>query len=142
MNKIDELLEKTCYIIDFLPMQVPAEASGDYFEIENYLLNNYDRYGIKDKYIGTMLKVMCYYRISVQWGEWIDAPKPEQIVEIIDSIMDNHSGEVNIIVPEKNVLFQFGWDCLYISVFNPDEEMCKLLEQISFSEGLFFRKGV
>ena len=141
IEKIDELLEKPCYIIDFLPKQVPEQAPDQFYEVENYLLNEYERYGLKDKYIKIILKVMCYYKITVQWDGWIENPSPEKIADIIDTIMKNHSGWVDIVLPDKDVLMQFEWDCLNMSVYNPDDEMCKLFEQIAFSEGMFWRKG-
>lgn len=39
-NKVDELLEKSCYVIDFLPKQVKPDTGGQYFDIEYYLLNS------------------------------------------------------------------------------------------------------
>lgn len=141
IEKIDELLEKPCYIIDFLPQQVPEQAPDNFYEVENYLLNEYELYGLKDKYIKIILKVMCYYRITVQWNGWIENPSPEKIADIIDTIMKNHSGWVDIVLPDKDVLIQFEWDCLHMSVYNPDDEMRKLFEQIAFSEGMFWRKG-
>lgn len=38
--KVDELLEKSCYVIDFLPEQVKPDTGGQYFDIEYYLLNS------------------------------------------------------------------------------------------------------
>ena len=139
MKTVDRLLETQCFIIDFLPKQVPEESGEQFFRIENYLLNNYERFGIKDKIIRIILKAMCYYPVSVFWGKWIKQPAPEQVVEIIDTIMDNHSGDMNMIFTSKEVLLQFGWDCLNISIYNPDEEMCELFEKIAVSEGMFWR---
>lgn len=139
MKTVDRLLETQCFIIDFLPKQVPEESGEQFFRIENYLLNNYERFGIKDKIIRIILKAMCYYPVSVFWKKWIKQPTPEQVVEIIDSIMDNHSGDMNMIFTSKEALLQFGWDCLNISIYNPDEEMCELFEKIAVSEGMFWR---
>ena len=139
---IDRLLESPCYIIDFLPQQVPQNCGGQFFEVENYFLNNYERYGLRDRLIRTILKIMCYYPIAIQWGKWIAQPAPEQVSEIIDTIMEDHSGDVNIFFPSKDALLQFGWDCLNLSIYNPDEEMCHLFERIAASEGMFWRKSV
>ena len=84
---------------------------------------------------------MCYYPVAVHWGEWIEQPTPAQVVEIIDTIIDKHSGDLNMLFTSKNALLQFSWDSLNMSVYNPDEEMCSLFEQIVFSEGLFWRKA-
>ena len=48
---------------------------------------------------------------------------------------------MNMLITSKDVLIQFGSDCLNISIYNPDEEMCELLEQIAASEGMFLRKA-
>lgn len=43
MAKIDELLEKTCYVIDFIPEQVKPDAGGQFFDVEDYLLKNTEK---------------------------------------------------------------------------------------------------
>lgn len=75
----------------------------------------------------------------MHWGNWIDQPTPEQVAEIMDKIMHNHSGWMDMLFPEQDALLQFEWDCMNLSVYNLDEDMCALLEQIARSEGLFFR---
>ena len=35
-NKIDELMNKTCYVIDILPKRVEKENGGQYFAVEDY----------------------------------------------------------------------------------------------------------
>lgn len=141
METVEKLLEKQCFIIDFLPEQVPEESGEQFFEVEKYLLNNYERFGIKDRILRIILKAMCYYPVSVLWGEWIKQPTPEQVSEIIDTIMDNHSGDMNMIFTSKEALLQFEWDCLNISVYNPDEEMYERFEKIATSEGMFWREA-
>lgn len=105
------------------------------------LFKLYDCCGLRDRFVGVILKVMCYYPVSVQCGKWIEQPTPEQVTKIIDTMLENHSGDVNILFTSKDVLLQFGWDCLNISIYNPDEEMCMLFEKIAASEGLFWRKS-
>ena len=141
MQTVDKLLEMPCYIIDFLPRQVPEDCEGQFFEVERYFLNNFERHGLRDRVIRILLKLMCYYPVSAYWGEWVEQPTPEQIVEMIDTVIEKHSEELNVLFTGKEVLIQFGWDSLHISVYNPDEEMCKLLEQIVSSEGMFWRKA-
>ena len=141
MQIIDELLENPCYIIDFLPIQVPKDCGGQFLEVEDYLINHYEQYGLKDRFIRFILKAICYYPVSVYWGEWIVQPSPEEIVEIMDVIAKEHSEDMNMLFTSKNVLLQFGGDSLYMSVYNPDKEMCLLFEKIAFSEGLFWRKA-
>ena len=117
MDIIDKLLETPCYIMDFLPKQVPMNCGGQFFEVETYLLNHYNCCGLRDRFVGVILKAMCYYPVSVQWGKWIEQPTPEQVTKIIDTILDNHSDNVNILFTSKDVLLQFEWDCLNISIW-------------------------
>lgn len=40
METMDRLLEKSCYVIDFIPIQVPKESKGYFFEVVGF-----DSYG-------------------------------------------------------------------------------------------------
>lgn len=142
MIDTNRLLEKPCYIIDFLPRQVPKDCGGQFFEVETYLINNCEHYGLKDRFIRIILKLMCYYRVSVRLDKWIEHPAPEQVVEIIETVMCDHHGQMDVLFPEKDILLQFDGDCLNLSIYNPDEDMCKLLEQLAWSESMFFRRAV
>lgn len=46
---------------------------------------------------------------------------------------------MDLLFPDQDALLRLEWDCLYLSVYGPDEEMRALLEQIAWSEGMFFR---
>lgn len=139
MEIVDELLKKECYIIDLLPETVSKNSIGQFLDVEYYLLNSKRHSVLKDKFVGIILKLMCYYHISVLWNGWIDRPKPELIENAISEIMINHSGTLDCLFPEEHALLVFDWDCLNLSVYNPSETMQRLFEQIAFSEGLFWR---
>lgn len=141
MTDINRLLELPCYIMDFLPKQVPACSHGQFFKIENYLLNNYEQFGLSNRFIRVILKLMCYYHVSIRWGGEIDQPSPEKITEIINEIMYNHSGTLNVLFPENDALLVFEWDCMNLSIYNPDDEMQALMRDIAISEGLFWREA-
>lgn len=136
---IDFLLNKDCYIIDFLPQTVTPNSNGHFFDVEYYYLNSDKHILIKDKFVGVILKIMCYYQVSVLWNGWIDKPSPELIDHAVSEIMSNHSGTLNCLFTDENVLLVFDWDCLNLSIYNPPEKMQRLFEQIAFSEGLFWR---
>lgn len=139
MENIDKLLEAPCYVVDFLPKQVSKDAGGHFFEVENYLLSHHVWYGLRDRFVRFVLKVMCYYPILIYQDGWVGNTTPEQMVEMMDFIMEEQSCDMNIMI--KDTLMQFGWDCLHMSVYNPDEEMCVLFEKIANSEGMFWRKA-
>ena len=138
---IDRLLEKDCYIIDFLPETVSKKSKGQFFDVEYYLLNSKKHCILKNRFVCVILKLMCYYHISVLWNGWIDKPEPELIENAVAEIMVNHSGTLNCLFRDENMLLVFDADCLNLSVYNPTEKVQQLLEQIVFSEGLFWRKS-
>lgn len=70
-DKIDELLGTTCYVIDFLPEQVKPDTGGQFFDVEYYLLNSEKHFSMKDRFVNVILKLMCYYHVSIQWKGWI-----------------------------------------------------------------------
>jgi len=43
-NRIDEFLDKPCYVIDFLPKKVSETDKGHFFDVEYYLLNSEKRH--------------------------------------------------------------------------------------------------
>lgn len=140
-EKIDALLEKPCYIIDFLPEQVEPNNGGQFFDVEYYMLNSDKHIGMKDRFVSVILKLMCYYHVAILWSGWVDRPSPKMIEEAVCEIMENHSGTLNVLFVEEDALLVFDWDCLSLSVYNPSEKVQQLLEQIAFSEGLFWRKS-
>lgn len=37
---VDKLLEKECYVVNFLPETVPPNCNGQFLDVEYYLLNS------------------------------------------------------------------------------------------------------
>lgn len=148
-ERIDRLLETACYIIDFLPVTVEREMSGQFFDVENYLLNSKRYLVLKDRFAAVILKVMCYYHVFVWQEEWIDRPSPEWIDHRIDQMTgasedseENDSLDtLNLLLPKEDVLLVLHKDSLTMEVYNPPESVQAILERIAFSEGLFWRKS-
>nr|WP_318039124.1 hypothetical protein [uncultured Faecalibacillus sp.] len=84
---------------------------------------------------------MCYYHVSIQLDDWIDRPSLQILEDAINTIMNNHSGWLNILLPDENVLVVFEWDSLNLIVYNPSKEIQALMQNIACSEGLFWRKS-
>lgn len=141
LAKIDALLSKPCYIMDYLPEQVERDYGGQFFDVEYYLLNSEKHIELKDKYVAVILKLMCYYHVAVLWHGWIDRPAPKVIEDAVNEIMDCHSGTLNVLFVEEDALLVFDWDCLNLAVYNPSERAQSIMEKIAFSEGLFWREG-
>lgn len=128
-NNVDELLQKPYWVIDILPEQVPRESKGQFFEIESYFLEKNNLTSIKQKHINMLLKLNCYYQISIDGDV---NPSPERIVK---AVMER---SVQIRADEAMILSEP--DELHMTVYNPDEKMVKLILAISSGEGLFVWK--
>ncbi len=138
-DMIDNLLKKECYVIDYFPKQIPKTIEGQFFDVENYLLNSKKYNEIKDKFVNVILKLMCYYSISVFWNGWIDRPTPEMIDSIALEIVEKHSGTLNCLFKDEEMLLVFDSDCLNLSIYNPPVKSHQIIEKMALSEGLFWR---
>lgn len=67
---------------------------------------------------------MCYYQVYVQKDEGVEEYTPEEIVKALNTIMENRSEWINLLICNKDVLIQVDGDSLHLSVYNPDEEIC------------------
>ena len=128
-NNIEELLQKPYWIIDILPEQVPKDGPGQFFEIERFFLERNNLTSIKQKHINVLLKLNCYCQISID-GEV--NPSPERIV---DAVMER---SLQIMVGDAMIASEP--DDLYMTVYNPDEKLIKIITAISSGEGLFVWK--
>ena len=134
---VNELLEKDCWVIDYLPRQVPANSPGQFFNVENYLLNHYEEFDLRKRFTAVVLKLLCYHKLTVHWGQWVEDPSPALLAEAIQTILENHSGWLNMLLPEEQALLVFEWDCLNLALYDPSPELLGLMEEIARSEGLF-----
>lgn len=139
LEQIDRLLQKTCYIVDFLPEQVSKDAGGQFFDAEDYLLGSRWRFVLRDRFAGVLLRLMCYVHISVFRGEWIDRPPPETVDRAVGEIMESRRGTLYVLLPEEETLLVLDGDCLHLSVYNAPEGIQALVERLALAEGLFWR---
>ena len=138
MKLIENLTEKQCYIIDFLPEKVSADCGGQFFSVEEFLLKD-KKYGLTEKFIRVILKIMCYYPVKLITDGCEKEPTPDYICKITEKVMNERSGDIYLLLKNDETLINIKGDCLYISVFNPDDAMISLFEKLALSEGLFFR---
>lgn len=124
-DRIETLLNTPYWIIDILPFQVPKDSPGQYFTIEKYFLKE-QLADIKRKHINLILKLNCYRDITIE-NEL--NPAPDQTAEIMN---DRY---VYIMTGDSMILSEP--DDTHMTVFNPDEELLKLVRELAAVEGLF-----
>ena len=133
---IESLLEKPYWLIDVLPKQVPAGSAGQYFKAERYFLSWLDK--ISWNFARVLIRLNCYYDIQVSTdGEtWILNESPEDLARRFEESATAHS-PLSILIGSDAALITFSGDDHYMTLYNPDEELLKLVRQCAQAEGLF-----
>ena len=136
---IDELLEQPYYVMDILPMQVPADSGGQYFKVEEYYLKDMGR--LSRQYADVLLKLNCYYNLAFSHDteHWQPNPKPEKIVRMVKACLSEEPTErfLYVTLAEDTMLLTFLHGFTYMTIYNPSEELLQLLRLLATAEGLF-----
>lgn len=128
MKSIEELLETPFWIVDVLPEQVKADSPGQYFRVERYFSEPSRLAAIKRKHADFVLKLNCFLDVTPD-EETEPNPAPERIA---DAIMSRC-----VCIRIGNALITSAPDDLYLTVYNADEALLKLLETLCRGEGLY-----
>lgn len=128
---MEELLQRPYWVIDILPKQVPKDSPGQYFAVENYFRKGERFAAIKQKLINVILKLNCYRQISID-GEPAVNPPPEHIAE------EMRNRDLYLLADDAVILSER--DDTYMTVFNPDEKLLRLIRTLAAAEGLFVWK--
>lgn len=130
-DRIEDLLQGPCWVIDILPRQVSKESGGQYFAVEDYFLHN-DRFdAIKEKHIHIVLKLNCYCPISLDQEDVLN-PSPDHVAEVM------RKRDASIFIGDA--LIASSLDALHLTVYHADEKMLELVRSIACSEGMFVWK--
>ena len=135
---IEEYLERSYWVIDILPKQVPADGKGQYFRIEKYLLEHPQIDIIYRKFSNILLKLNCYEDIDVSHDgdEWITNPAPQELEAALLKCMADKQ-MLYIVLKPADILITVSGDDTYMTVYNPTEEVLELIGSLADSEGLF-----
>lgn len=132
---IEAFLDKPYWIIDILPMQVPAEAAGQYFRIERFFLSQLD--GISKRFASVLVKLNCYIDLQVGVEEdWIFNPDPDNLERLFRNAVSQHS-PLSIIIGSDDALVTFSGDDHYMTLYGPALDLLSLIRKLASCEGLF-----
>ena len=136
---IEELLKRPYYIMDILPMQVPAVGGGQYYKVEKYYLNDVER--LTRQYADVLLKLNCYYDLAFSHDAelWQQNPEPDNIVQMVKDCMSDQPTKACLYVTmaEDSMLLTFQRDTTHMTLYNPTDELLKLLCLLASAVGLF-----
>ena len=132
---IEELLEKPCMVVDFLPEQVPERDARQYFAVEKYYLEPERYKGFREKFTDILVKLSCYYAFSVceaAVGKFTDNPAPEWLSGKI-----REGKDLCVLLPEEKVLITLNRDDLYMTIYNAGGKVLGIVEKLAGANGLF-----
>lgn len=133
---IEEILQKSYWVIDFLPQQVPADSAGQFFAVERFYLQEPRQTALRREFAEILLKVNCYYDMQtweIEEERWEHNPAPE----LLYSWIAECKKDLRILLPEESTLFTLNRDDLCMTVYHPSERLLKLLGCLAASAGLF-----
>lgn len=132
--RIEELLEKPCWVIDGLPERVPENSAGQYASLEEV----FHTPELFEKFTDILLKLNCYYDLFFlrDGEEKAFCAGPEKTAELV---MRN-SGQLCVIAKPGDALITYAHDDAYMTVYHADETMVKLVQDLASANGLFVWK--
>ena len=143
ISEIDHLIEKTQFLIDIFPKQIPPKADNRYFEIEDYFQSH--RAELNRKLTNILLKLYCYNDFLISAGDdMIENPAPSQLVSLIDHCFEGEwrsRDYINVILPKCHSMIILNGDDLCMTLYNPDEQLKDIVFSLVHAEGLFFYKA-
>lgn len=114
-DQIECLLEKSFWVVDFLPEQVSADRSKQYFAVENFCCNSRYINQLYQKFAYLIIKLSCYFDVDGN-------PSPKYI---FDQVTDcTTRGYVNFLFADEDVLVTLNGGDLYMTVYNPKKGFC------------------
>ncbi|MBQ4257562.1 MAG: hypothetical protein II713_01010 [Clostridia bacterium] len=135
-----ELLEKPCWVIDFLPRRVPEKSGGHFFEVEQFYLDETRRPDFFRRFAQILLGVFCYCDLVSGDGEtWSRKNAPQKLYDTVAQLPLN--GYRCVLLPGEEALFTVSGSDLYMTVYNPSETLLDLIRPLVHAQGLFLRKG-
>ena len=137
-NLTEEMLEQSCWVIDILPQQVPAESPARYFAVEQFLMTVPQLKELYARFARLLLKLNCYYDLVLGMEEkWAEEPLPEDLWEKIIRCSDG--GYLSLLLPVEKALITLSGGDLYLTLYDPSEELLETVKQLARAEGLFVR---
>ena len=139
MKDIDAMLQKPFYIIDIVPGQVPENSPGQYFAVEEFFLKEPQYNSLREKFFNVILKLNCYYDISVStdYGEnWVINPSPDELRHIF--LQKDPVLPVYVLEESEEVLLTLNTGDTYMTVYDADyhKGLIGMIFAFAVSQGL------
>ena len=138
---VERLLEAPCWVIDLLPMQVPEDGRGQFFDMERYYLQKPRHERLCNQFVDVLLKLNCYHDLLVNCNtsdEWVKNPEPATTAGWLMECL--HNGHLCILVDDGDALITASGGDTHLTLYNPSEDLLQLVSQLASAAGLFVWK--
>ena len=136
---IDHFFDKEYWVVDFLPKQVPENASGKFFSVEQYYLEP-SRYAVlREQFAEILLKLYCYYDLRLfvdDDTEGVANPEPE----LLASHIKDNQRNLCILIGASEALITLNRDDTNMTIYAPSDNLLKLIRMLADAVGLFVWK--
>ena len=137
---IDDFFDKEFWVVDFLPKQVPENAGGRFFSVEQYYLEPSRYVVMRERFSDILLKLYCYYDLRLfvdDDTEGIAHPEPE----LLASHIKDNQGDFCILVGASEGFITLSRDDTHMTVYAPSEDLLELIRTLAGGAvGLFVWK--
>lgn len=136
---IDDFFDKEFWVVDFLPKQVPENADGRFFSVEQYYLETSHYTVMRERFSDILLKLYCYYDLRLFVNddtEGIANPEPE----LLTSHIKDNQGDLCILIGASKGLITLGRDDTHMTIYGPSEDLLELIRTLASAVGLFVWK--
>ena len=136
---IDDFFDKEFWVVDFLPKQVPENADGRFFSVEQYYLETSHYTVMRERFSDILLKLYCYYDLRLFVNddtEGIVHPDPE----LLASHIKDNQGDLCILIGASEGLITLGRDDTHMTIYGPSEDLLELIRTLASAVGLFVWK--
>ena len=136
---IDDFFNKEFWVVDFLPKQVPENAGGRFFSMEQYYLETSHYTVMRERFSEILLKLYCYYDLQLfvdDDSEGIANPDPE----LLASHIKDNQGNLCILVGASEGLITLSREDTHLTIYAPSEDLLELIRMLVDAVGLFVWK--
>ena len=136
---LDDFFDKEYWVVDFLPKQVPENAGGRFFSVEQYYLEPFRYAVLRERFSEILLKLYCYYDLRLfvdDDTEGIFNPESELLAK---HIKDNQ-GNLCILIGASEALITLSRDDTNLTVYATSDDLLELIRTLARAVGLFVWK--
>lgn len=133
---VENLLEQPYWVIDFLPMQVPQEARGQFFAIEQYYLTGQRHERLCHQFADVLLKLNCYHDLTINHGgdDWVKNPEPEILAAWLNEALQH--GHLCALIDDGESLITASGGDTCMTLYNPSPDLLQVVQALVTATGL------